>query len=530
MLPFYDEPYEVLEESVRSYLNAEWDAKSIAVVVASEARAGETARLIAEKLKENYGDQFLEILVTTHPEGLSGDIPGKGSNLSYAVEEARKGILDKRGIPYEHVIVSAFDSDTVVYPQYFACLTYHVMTEEEPLRASFQPVPLYNNNIWEAPMLSRVIAYSSSFWQMIQQERPEKLATFSSHALVFKSLYDAGYWQRNVVSEDSRIFWNLFARYDGEYKVVPMAYPVSMDANVAPTFWKTAKNIYKQHRRWTYGVENIPYILFTFLKNPRIPLGKKIRFAFFQIEGFWSLATHPLILFAIGWLPMFVGGSAFNATVLSYNLPFIAKSFLTAAMFGLVVSAAICMYLIPDPPEGTGRMRKAMMVVQWILVPATMVAFSSIPGLESQIRLAIGKYFGFWVTPKTGISRKFAIWQFANKIPITIFKPSSLRLGACDFVCKLQIETCKFSCILFLDYWLLFPYATPLPLHPPSLPRAFHSALFRDASRDYFLCRRLAVQNRRWLCANRRRVYRRPVSGRTGHYERPRSRPERFFG
>ena len=400
MLPFYDEPYEVLEESVRSYLNAEWDAKSIAVVVASEARAGETARLIAEKLKENYGDQFLEILVTTHPEGLSGDIPGKGSNLSYAVEEARKGILDKRGIPYEHVIVSAFDSDTVVYPQYFACLTYHVMTEEEPLRASFQPVPLYNNNIWEAPMLSRVIAYSSSFWQMIQQERPEKLATFSSHALVFKSLYDAGYWQRNVVSEDSRIFWNLFARYDGEYKVVPMAYPVSMDANVAPTFWKTAKNIYKQHRRWTYGVENIPYILFTFLKNPRIPLGKKIRFAFFQIEGFWSLATHPLILFAIGWLPMFVGGSAFNATVLSYNLPFIAKSFLTAAMFGLVVSAAICMYLIPDPPEGTGRMRKAMMVVQWILVPATMVAFSSIPGLESQIRLAIGKYLGFWVTPK----------------------------------------------------------------------------------------------------------------------------------
>ena len=400
MLPFYDEPYEVLEESVRSYLNAEWDAKSIAVVVASEARAGETARLIAEKLKENYGDKFLEILVTTHPEGLPGDIPGKGSNLSYAAEEARKGILDKRGIPYEHVIVSAFDSDTVVYPQYFACLTYHVMTEEEPLRASFQPVPLYNNNIWEAPMLSRVIAYSSSFWQMIQQERPEKLATFSSHALVFKSLYDAGYWQRNVVSEDSRIFWNLFARYDGEYKVVPMAYPVSMDANVAPTFWKTAKNIYKQHRRWTYGVENIPYILFTFLKNPRIPLGKKIRFAFFQIEGFWSLATHPLILFAIGWLPMFVGGSAFNATVLSYNLPFIAKSFLTAAMFGLVVSAAICMYLIPDPPEGTGRMRKAMMVVQWILVPATMVAFSSIPGLESQIRLAIGKYLGFWVTPK----------------------------------------------------------------------------------------------------------------------------------
>ena len=400
MLPFFDEPYEVLEESVQSYLHSEWDPKTIALCIAGEAKAGEPARMTAERLKAVYGDQFLECIITIHPEGIEGDIPGKGSNLSYAAEEARRLILDARGIPYEHVIVSAFDSDTVVYPQYFACLTYHVMTAENPERTSFQPVPLYNNNIWEAPMLSRVIAYSSSFWQMIQQERPEKLATFSSHAVIFKSLYEADYWQRNVVSEDSRIFWNLFARYDGDYKVVPMAYPVSMDANVAPTFLKTAKNIYKQHRRWTYGVENVPYILFTCLKNPRIPFAKKARAIFFQIEGFWSLATHPLILFAIGWLPMFVGGSAFNATVLSYNLPLIAKSFMTAAMFGLVVSAAICMYLIPEAPAGAGRFRRAMMVVQWILVPATMVVFSSIPGLESQIRLAIGRYLGFWVTPK----------------------------------------------------------------------------------------------------------------------------------
>lgn len=401
LLPFYDEPYGVLEESIRSYVAADWDTKSIILVLATEERAGSDAHSTARRLAENYGEKFLEFLITVHPAGRPGEIPGKGSNLSYAAEAARTAILDPRGIPYEHVIVSAFDSDTVVYPHYFACLTHHVMTEKEPLRASFQPVPLYNNNIWEAPMLSRVIAYSSSFWQMIQQERPEKLATFSSHAVIFKTLHEAGYWQRNVVSEDSRIFWNLFVRFDGEYRVVPMAYPVSMDANVAPSLWKTAKNIYKQHRRWTYGVENVPYILFAFLKNPRIPLEKKIRFSFFQIEGFWSLATHPLILFAIGWLPMFVGGSAFNATVLSYNLPLMAKTFLTAAMFGLVVSAAICMHLIPDPPEGTGRARRAMMAIQWILVPATMVIFSSVPGLESQTRLALGKYLGFWVTPKS---------------------------------------------------------------------------------------------------------------------------------
>ena len=140
--------------------------------------------------------------------------------------------------------------------------------------------------------------------------------------------------------------------------------------------------------------------LFAFVKNPKIPLGKKFKFAFYQIEGFWSLTTHPLILFFVGWLPLFVGGHAFNATVLSYNLPHVARAFLTIAMFGLVVSASLCMYLVPERPAGVSRIRSVTMALQWILVPLTMVFFSAIPGLESQMRLLLGKYLGFWVTPK----------------------------------------------------------------------------------------------------------------------------------
>jgi hypothetical protein len=333
-----------------------------------------------------------------------GEIPGKGSNIAYAAEEARIRILEAHQLDPRRVIVSAFDIDTVVYPKYFECLTWHFVTAPEPEKTSFQPVPLYNNNIWQAPMLSRVLAYSSTFWQMIQQERPEKLATFSSHALSFKALCDVGYWQSNIVSEDSRIFWNLFVAHDGDYTVVPLSYPVSMDANVAPRIWSTVKNLYKQHRRWTWGVENVPYILFNFRKNKKIPIGKKFRAAFIQIEGFWSLVTNPLILFLIGWLPLIVGGHHFNTTVLSYNLPILARSILTLAMGGLVVSAAVSMRLIPDRPPEYGWRRSVLMVLQWVLVPFTMIVFSAIPGLDAQIRLLTGKYMGFWVTPKVRFS------------------------------------------------------------------------------------------------------------------------------
>lgn len=401
IFPFYQEPYEVLKESVRALAESHYDQKRLAVVLATEARAGAGAQSIAERLTEEFSGIFFAFLTTVHPEGLPREIPGKGSNIAYAAKEATRLIADQERLSYERVLVSAFDADTVVYPDYFACLTWHFLTAEEPLRASLQPVPLYNNNIWSSPTLSRVLAYSSTFWQMIQQERPERLSTFSSHAIPLSALVEAGYWQKNMVNEDSRIFFNLFMHYDGVYRVVPISYPVSMDANVAPTFWGTFVNLYKQHRRWMYGAaENVPYLLFHFVKNPRIPIGKKLHMLFVHLEGAWSLAVQPIFLFAIGWLPLLIGGSQFNASVLSYNLPIVSSWFLTAAMLGLVFMAAYGMRLVPERPEGKGFFASVAMAAQWLLVPITMVIFSSIPGLEAQGRLALGRYLGFWVTPK----------------------------------------------------------------------------------------------------------------------------------
>jgi hypothetical protein len=302
------------------------------------------------------------------------------------------------------VIVSAFDIDTVIGPHYFLCLTWHFLTTEDPHHASFQPVPLYNNNIWDAPAVSRVAAFSSTFWQMIQQERAEKLTTFSSHAISFKALEEVNFWQKNMISDDSRIFWNLYMANDGDYRVVPISYPVSMDANLAPTLWGTLKNIYRQHQRWMWGVESIPYILFGFVKNKRIPLRAKLFHTFIQIEGFWSLATAPLIIFLLGWLPILLGGDAFKDTVLSYSLPYITRNLMIIAMLGLILSGIIAFSLMPKlPPHLESKKRKHYFLasLQWLLVPFTIVIFGAIPGLHSQSKLMLGRYMGeFWVTPK----------------------------------------------------------------------------------------------------------------------------------
>jgi hypothetical protein len=192
-------------------------------------------------------------------------------------------------------------------------------------------------------------------------------------------------------------------QYHGDFRVEPLDYPVSMDANVAPTFLGTLKNIYRQQRRWGWGCENIPYMLEGFRRDPLIPAAKKRYWTFNVLEGFHSLATNSLMIFALGWLPLFLGGHMFNGTVLSYSLPRITRWIIDISMLGISGSIVMSLILMPRKRGGTSASDYFFYVIQWLLIPITLTVFGAVPGLEAQTRLALGgKYrLGFWVTPKS---------------------------------------------------------------------------------------------------------------------------------
>jgi len=402
ILPMYNEPYEIVRDSFESLIKINYPKEKMIVVLAAEERAGDKFQEVARKIEAEFSNKFYKFLLTTHPMDLPGEIPGKGSNENYAAREVKKIIIDPLNINYENILVSVFDVDTRISGEYFALLTHKFLTCEKPQRTSFQPIPLFINNIYEAPALARVVSFSATFWHMMQQARPERMTTFSSHSMPFKALVEIGYWQKDVVSEDSRIFWQLFLHYDGDWRVEPMFYPVSMDANVAQNFWQTAVNIYKQQRRWGFGAENVPYMLDGFRKNKNIPFKTKFYWAFNVIEGFHSWATNAIFIFALGWLPVLIGGDAFDRTILAYNLPVITRWILSLSMIGIASSAILGVILLPKKPEGLKIWQYILYFFQWILMPFTLIIFGAIPGLEAQTRLALGGRFrlGFWVTPK----------------------------------------------------------------------------------------------------------------------------------
>ncbi len=399
ILPIYKEPEKVLKDSLESLKNSNWPKQKMVVVLTIEERAGKEHIEMVKQLVESYKNYFLKIVLTVHPANLANEIKGKGANETWGAKIATKEI-EGLSIPEENILISSFDADTVIPKSYFSHLTYKFLSTKDNFFASYQPIPLFNNNIWEANAISRTMAFSSTFWHILNQERPEKKITFSSHSLPFKPLKAAGYWQENVVSEDSRIFWNLFLAYDGHWRVEPFYESLSMDANVGKNFWQTMKNIYKQQRRWAYGVADTAYFIFGFIKNKNIPFRKKWQYGFSTFSGFYSWATNALVIFLGGWLPLFLGNEKFKSSVLAYHLPFLSRNILTLAMVGLVGSAWLAIQLLPPRPANYPKRKLPYMVLQWAVVPITFVIFGSIPALEAQTRLMFGKYMEFWFTPK----------------------------------------------------------------------------------------------------------------------------------
>ncbi|MBI3458996.1 hypothetical protein HY061_01910, partial [Candidatus Azambacteria bacterium] len=192
ILPVYQENYEMIKLALQALVDDDYPKEKMIVVLAPEFRSGPTYLETARQLENEFKNKFFQFLLVIHPADLPNEIPGKGSNINFAGQMVQEKIIDPLKIDYDNIIVSAFDIDTRAEKGYFACLTYNFLTTKNPLKSSYQPIPLYINNIWPAPSFSKIVAFSATFWHMIQQERPERLTTFSSHSMPFRALVEVG--------------------------------------------------------------------------------------------------------------------------------------------------------------------------------------------------------------------------------------------------------------------------------------------------------------------------------------------------
>lgn len=395
----YKESYEVVQASVQSCLESNYPKDKVLIVLALEERAGEPARVVARRIQEQFAGQFMDIIVSVHPDGIAGELKAKGANV-YHAGVMLKAYVDQRNIAYDDVIVSCFDADTLPSRQYFANVAYNYVVTPERTFRSYQPIPLFNNNIWDVPAINRLVAFGSSYWQMIESTRPYRLVNFSSQAMSLKTLVDIDFWDRSVVSEDSKQFYRAYYKYNGNHEVIPIFTPVSMDAVLGKNYWQTLKAQYIQKRRWAWGIEHFPYVMNEFFtKRGMMSFYQRIIHPFRILEGHISWGTSSLLIALGAWLPIWINLN-FRSDILAYHLPVLARNLLSITWLGIVISTAISFRLLPERPIKYGRAKAIEMLLQWVLVPISGIFFGSIPAIDAETRLMLGKYLGFHVTDK----------------------------------------------------------------------------------------------------------------------------------
>ncbi|MEK9156434.1 MAG: glycosyltransferase family 2 protein [Patescibacteria group bacterium] len=390
IVPTYKEDIQILRSSIESVIKSDYPAEKIIYLLATEERDRERAEQYGRIICQDYRGQLGEIITKMHPGDIPNEVAGKGPNITYAIKEVLP-YFEKRGISPKNIIVTNMDADNRLDKNYLACLTYKYLSDPDPVHKSFQPLPMFFNNIWDVPMAMRQIAMGSSFWQMIVNTRPSRLRNFSAHAQSLEALIEVDFWSKTTIVEDGHQYWRTYYHFNGQHEVVPIFTPIYQDAVLANSFWETLREQYLQKRRWSWGVSDIPYVMEHTIGNKKIPFIDRWANALILWEGHITWSTTSIVLATSAWWPLILNPD-FRETVLAFNFPVVYSRLLTVAWIGMLVSLIVSTLLVP-PHRGRKPIRR--IIVDWLLTPIVLpvsnILFSSIPALESQTRLMCGK-------------------------------------------------------------------------------------------------------------------------------------------
>ena len=227
------------------------------------------------RLKEKFGNRlrgFYHIKDPLEP----GIVIGKSAAMNWGGRWMVRVLTDE-GFDLSKVLITDLDSDYRVHPQYFAWISWHHAREALRDYLIWQPVPLFHNNIWQVPLAVRIMSASTSQWQMFLHSRPHRLVAFSSYTCSLDFVHKVGYWDKDVIPEDSRFYWKAFFTFGKLFSVKSVWLPIYGDSPQARDYAATHVSQYNQIKRWAWGITDVPYVLARFFKHPEIPLWLRFR-------------------------------------------------------------------------------------------------------------------------------------------------------------------------------------------------------------------------------------------------------------
>lgn len=403
VLPSYKESQEVLSPAFEAIANSNYPKDKIFLAVGFEAWADQDQVRDLIKSLEKYKGKIGGVFTTIH-ELQPGEVKGPGTNRNWMIKNASDE-FEKLGISSEKVFVTTLDADFVIHPQFLAGTLYKYLETPEDIRdkRTYTGSFLYYNNYWQAPTPMRLIATGTAFWQLAEMVGSDKYQNFSSLSINLKSLTDIGGWMSDKVNDDSGFYWKAYFHFNGDYKVIPHYLPITADANLDVSLFKTFQNQYLQLKRWAYGVEHIPYVFKQYFKRTDIDFWNKTDKLIFVLWANLKWGTLALLVTFAGLIIPYINPT-YSQSAVAINLPIVSSWILTIAFMGLFATIFVHEKTVPPRPKNWSIFKKAWSYIQWLLLPVVLVTISTIPAIDAQTSLMFGRYLEFRVTNKARLT------------------------------------------------------------------------------------------------------------------------------
>ena len=385
VVPTYTEPYHVLERTVQAIVDANYpdELKLIGIITRETDKPGWEN---VARLKEKFGGRvrgFYHIKDPLEP----GIVIGKSAAMNWGGRWMVR-VLTEEGFDLNNVLITDLDSDYRVHPQYFAWISWHHARQ-----------PLRDYNIWQVPLAVRIMSASTSQWQMFLHSRPHRLVAFSSYTCSLEFVHKVGYWDKDVIPEDSRFYWKAFFTFGKRFSVKSVWLPIYGDSPQARDYAATHVSQYNQIKRWAWGITDVPYVLARFFKHPEIPLVLRFRRFMNLFLNHLNWIFLPVLLIFGASVPIWVSID-FSLTDLGQTLWSISGLLLGVTLSTVVFFLYFEIRMLPPKPREWPLWKKGGIYLEYFLYPIVGLVMSVLPAFEAHTRLLFGRYLEYRVTEK----------------------------------------------------------------------------------------------------------------------------------
>ncbi len=396
IIPEYKESITLLRETLANLTHQDFPLNNIIVVLATEDRDSEATQTSAI-LEKEFGLVFAHFWVTRHHLE-EGEISGKSSNMAFAGRYAA-GKLRELGYDLSFVTVTSCDADIQLHPKYFSYLTYLYINDPSSKYYFYQAAVLFYSNIWRIPLPGRVLNTLSSIYNLSLLKQGRRLVNFSTYSLCLETVEKVGFWGVDVVPEDYHLFFKTYFSLGDKVLVKPIFLPVLADAAESTSFFKTMVNQYEQHKRWAWGVSDLPFVIKNYFTSTTTSFWDKTIRLINLLEQHILWPTNWFILTIWSSIPPLINPN-FGRTVLGHNLARISSTILTVCAIFMLVVIFVDMKMKPKRPVHYSKWKIPLLYLQWLSLPFVSFFLSALPGLDAHTRLLLGRRLEYRVTEK----------------------------------------------------------------------------------------------------------------------------------